>query len=157
MCSTRKNILKHMKTILSLALAPCAAVGRGVLGKHIWAGKSHHKILHTGWLKLGQGWSRALPPAPELARTGLPWCCCCPGLPKTNPGLGTPGHGWSSWNQQEPGGRLRSSGLQQGGSKGQGARPGDIMAQPRAKQTQQGQPAQPESCSRRSKPQQTHP
>lgn len=79
--------------------------------------------------------------------------------------LGMDGAAVTSRNQWFLVKRLRSSGLQQGGSKGQGARPGAITAwpnhpvpslvpQPLAKQTQL---AQPESCSRASKTQQTHP
>lgn len=178
MCSTRKNILKHIKTILPLLLAPCAAVCRRVLGKHIWAGKSHHRILHIALFKLCQGWSRALPPAPELAGTGLACCCSshpcphsCPGLPKTNQGLGTPGHGWSSCNQQEPvvprgeAGELRTSAGRERGTRSQAwghhgtAKPS--CAQPGTSATGKANPtvttAQPKSCSRGSKSQQTHP
>lgn len=145
---------------------------RQVLGKHIWAGKSYDKILHIGFCL---GCTKAVqlkqkPSHQPLNWQGQGWLGAtashsCPGLPKTNQALGTPGHGWSSWFL---GGRLGSSGLQQGGSEGQGARPGAITArpnhpvpslvpQPQAKQTQQQQLAQPESCSRVSKTQQTHP
>lgn len=42
----------------------------------------------------GQGWLGAV--------ASHPCSYSCPGLPKKKQALGTPGHGWSSWNQQKP-------------------------------------------------------
>lgn len=107
----------------------------------------------------GQGWLGAVASTPaHIPALGF--------LKQTKPWahLGMDGAAVTSTSLGE---RLGSSELQQGGCEGLGARPGTITAQPNhpvpslapqplAKQTQQRQLAEPESCSRVSKTQQTH-